>query len=71
MNRLLELIERLSDAVERRESADPDLGSWQAEAEVQRLEQELIREYRLVRLYAEDDPTFPQGSADRTLVGLG
>ncbi len=50
MDDFIDLVERLADAIERREAAEPDLGGWEAEAEVRRLERRLVTEVRLARV---------------------
>jgi uncharacterized protein Yka (UPF0111/DUF47 family) len=48
MNRLLQLVDELVEAVERRESAEPDLAAWEAEADIRRIQRQLVLEYRQV-----------------------
>jgi hypothetical protein len=45
MDRLLELVEELVEAVERRDCAEPDMAGWEAEADIRRLQRLLVLEY--------------------------
>lgn len=64
MDELLDLLDDLVDALERREGAEPDLGEWDADREVRRLERQLVAEYRIAR------NDFDSGRSD-ALVAVG
>jgi hypothetical protein len=49
MDELLDLLDELVEALERREGAEPDMGGWDAERDVNRLERQLVAEYRIAR----------------------
>lgn len=51
-----DLVDALVDAVEARDAADPDGGSWQAAVRVRTLEEELRRRWRADRRPTEADP---------------
>jgi hypothetical protein len=60
MDRLIDLVEELVEAIERRESAEPDMAAWEAEADIRRIQKLLLREYRqTARALPEDDYSSP------------
>jgi hypothetical protein len=56
MNELLDLLDDLVAALERREGAEPDMGEWEADRDVGRLERQLVAEYRAVRNETDTTP---------------
>jgi hypothetical protein len=68
---LLQLMEELLQAIEQRDSSDPDAPAWEAVARIRRLEEELAR--RLGAGETAGDTVFagPQGrQPDEVLAGI-